>query len=116
MASSCVPAGPFESAGAELSAYDLETLMHDKWVLGLAEGMNVPAVIAADDDIRATGAPTLRALVPCVTPQTARRFVFCTDDPNPLHLLEDGHVDSMVRQAIALGLGPLLAPQPATPT
>src|SRR3990172_4442336 len=171
MASSCVPAGPFESAGAELSAYDLETLMQDKWVLGLAEVMNVPAVIAADDDIlakvraagrrpidghapglhgrdlnayaaagigsdhectdpveareklerglvimirEATGARNLAALVPLVTPQNARRFVFCTDDRNPLHLLEDGHIDAMVRQAIALGLDPLLALQLAS--
>ncbi|HEY6102475.1 MAG TPA: amidohydrolase family protein, partial [bacterium] len=166
MASSCVPAGPFESAGAELSAYDLETLMQDKWVLGLAEVMNFPAVVAGDDDVlakvraagrrpidghapglrgwqlnaytaagigsdhectgpeeareklergmvimirEATGARNLAALLPLVTPQNARRFVFCTDDRNPLHLLEEGHIDSMVRQAVSLGLDPLLA-------
>jgi len=171
MASSCVPAGPFESAGAELSAYDLETLMQDPWVLGLAEVMNFPAVVAADEDIlakiraagrrpidghapglrgwelnayaaagigsdhectdpaeareklerglvimirEATGARNLAALLPLVTPQNARRFVFCTDDRNPLHLLEDGHIDAMVRQAIALGLDPLLALQLAS--
>src|SRR3990172_5385239 len=53
MASSCVPAGPFESAGAELSAYDLETLMQDPWVLGRAEVITSPAVVAADEDILA---------------------------------------------------------------
>jgi adenine deaminase len=171
MASSCVPAGPFESAGAELSAYDLETLMQDKWVLGLAEVMNFPAVVAGEDDIlakvraagrrpidghapglrgwdlnayaaagigsdhectdpeeareklerglvimirEATGARNLAALLPLVTPQNARRFLFCTDDRNPVHLLEEGHIDSMVRRAIALGLDPLLALQLAT--
>ncbi|MGQ0551125.1 MAG: adenine deaminase [Armatimonadota bacterium] len=53
MASSCVPASPMESAGAELTAYDLETLMQDQWVLGLAEMMNVPGLLAADTEVLA---------------------------------------------------------------
>ncbi|MGH2406252.1 MAG: adenine deaminase, partial [bacterium] len=53
MASSCVPASSMESAGAELTAYDLETLLQDKWVLGLAEMMNVPGVLAADPEVLA---------------------------------------------------------------
>jgi adenine deaminase len=48
MASSCVPASHFESAGAELSAVDLEPLLNDRWVLGLAEMMNYPGVIHGD--------------------------------------------------------------------
>lgn len=48
MASSCVPASRFESAGAELSALDIETLLRDPWVLGLAEMMNYPGVVAGD--------------------------------------------------------------------
>jgi len=59
----------------------------------------------------ATGARNLAALLPLVTPRNARRFVFCTDDRNPVHLLEEGHIDSMIRQAIGLGLDPLLALQ-----
>jgi len=171
MASSCVPAGPMESSGAQLSAYDLENLMQDKWVLGLAEMMNYPGLLAGDGEVldklraaggrpidghapgltgadlnayaaagvgsdhectqpaealeklrrglivmirEASGARNLAALLPLVTPQNARRFVFCTDDRNPLHLLEEGHIDSMVRQAIALGLDPVLALQLAT--
>jgi adenine deaminase len=171
MASSCVPAGPMESSGAQLSAYDLENLMQDKWVLGLAEMMNYPGLLAADPDVldklraagtrpidghapglvgpdlnayaaagvgsdhectgpeeameklrrglvimirEASGARNLAALLPLVTVQNSRRFVFCTDDRNPLHLLEEGHIDSMVRQAIGLGLDPLLAIQLGT--
>jgi adenine deaminase len=171
MASSCVPASPMESAGAELTAYDLETLMQDKWVLGLAEMMNTPGVLAGSGEVlakltaagrrpidghapgitgldlnayaaagvgsdhecttvaeareklargmavmlrEATGARNLADLLPLVTPHNARRCMFCTDDRTPLHLLEDGHIDSMVRRAIDLGLDPLTAVQMAT--
>jgi adenine deaminase len=168
MASSCVPASPMESAGAEVTAYDLETLMQDNWVLGLAELMNIPGVLAGDAEVlakisaagrrpidghapglagldlnayiaagvnsdhecttvaeareklergmavmlrEATGARNLLDLLPLVTPRTARRCMFCTDDRTPLHLLAEGHIDSMVRRAIAAGLDPLVALQ-----
>lgn len=171
MASSCVPAGPFESSGATLSAYDLEVLMQDKWVLGLAEMMDYPGVLTSNDEVlaklkaaaarpvdghapgvlgsdlnayiaagigsdhecttreealeklrrgmvimirEASGARNLRDLLPLVTPETSRRFMFVTDDRNPVHLLEEGHIDSMIRQAIALGMNPLLALQLAS--
>ncbi len=48
MLSSCVPASCFESAGAELSAVDLEPLLANRWVLGLAEMMNYPGVVGGD--------------------------------------------------------------------
>jgi adenine deaminase len=168
MAPSCVPASAMENAGAELSAYDLEVLMQDKWVLGLAELMNAPGLLAGDPEVlakiraagrrpidghapaltgrdldayvaagvgsdhecttvaeaqeklrrgmvimirEASGARNLRTLLPLVTPWNARRCLFVTDDRNPLHLLNDGHIDSMVRDAIALGMDPLLALQ-----
>lgn len=50
MVSSCVPASHFESPGAELTALDIEPLLNDRWVLGLAEMMNYPGVIAGDED------------------------------------------------------------------
>lgn len=53
MLSSCVPASPLESAGAELSAEDLEPFMGNPWVLGLAEMMNYPGVIAGRADVLA---------------------------------------------------------------
>ncbi len=42
--SSCVPATPLETAGAELSAEDLKSFQDDPHVIGLAEFMNVPGV------------------------------------------------------------------------
>ena len=46
MASSCVPASPFESPRRPFVAGDLESLMRRRRVLGLAEMMNYPGVIA----------------------------------------------------------------------
>ncbi|MBT8396027.1 MAG: adenine deaminase [Gemmatimonadetes bacterium] len=48
MASSCVPATPMGTAGANLRAEDLEPLLHQPRVLGLAEVMNFPGVIFED--------------------------------------------------------------------
>ncbi len=49
MASSCVPATHMETSGARLEAHDLEPLLSSKWVLGLAEVMNYPGVVQADE-------------------------------------------------------------------
>ena len=56
----------------------------------------------------------LRDLIPLVTSKNSRRFLFVTDDRHPKELLEEGHIDSMVRQAIKWGLDPILAIQMAT--
>jgi adenine deaminase len=42
-ASSCVPASPFESAGAELLAADVRALLEVHGAIGVAEVMNFPA-------------------------------------------------------------------------
>lgn len=51
MLPSCVPALPFEYAGANLSALDLEELIKDDNVLGLGEMMNVPGVLTQDEKV-----------------------------------------------------------------
>jgi adenine deaminase len=61
-----------------------------------------------------TTARNLRDLIPFVTPKNSRRFLFVTDDRHPKELIEEGHIDSMVRQAIRWGLDPILAIQMAT--
>lgn len=48
MASSCVPATDMETAGANLEADDIAHLRANPWVLGLAEMMNYPGVVAGD--------------------------------------------------------------------
>lgn len=166
MLSSCVPASPFESAGVELTAEDLQPFLANVWVLGLGEMMNYPGIIAAEDEVlhkieiaahrivdghapalggiglnayAAAGISSdhecttaeeaaeklrhglfimiregsqtrnLQALLPLVTPATADRFMFCTDDKDVHNLLEEGQIDYMIRTAIAQGLDPILA-------
>ena len=46
---SCVPATPFEDAGAILEAEDMEELIGDENIFGLGEFMNAPGIINADD-------------------------------------------------------------------
>ena len=48
---SCVPATPFENAGAILEAADLEGPLADDRILGLGEFMNFPGVIHADPGV-----------------------------------------------------------------
>lgn len=52
-ASSCVPATHMGTAGATLSAGDISALLDEPQVLGLAEVMNFPGVIAGDEAVLA---------------------------------------------------------------
>ena len=49
----------------------------------------------------------LQALIPILTERHAPYLAFCTDDRNPLDIAEHGHLDYMIRTAIALGAPPL---------
>jgi len=166
MVSPCVPASPFESSGAELSALDLLPFLGDRWVLGLAEMMDYRGVAAGQPecldklkivnrhpvDGHAPGlsgrelcayiaagvrsdhecttveeareklrlgmhimiregshARDLEALLPLVRPDTVDRFMFVTDDKDVEDLLGEGHIDHMVRRAIAAGVHPVHA-------
>jgi len=50
---SCVPAAPFEDAGAVLCAKDLEPFIDHPHVCAIGEMMNFPGVLAADPDVLA---------------------------------------------------------------
>ncbi len=52
-APSCVPATPFETAGASISVADIETLMQQKEIRYLSEMMNYPGVLASDEAVMA---------------------------------------------------------------
>jgi len=52
-ASSCVPASPFESPGAELDHEDLAELLDEHGAIGIAEVMNFPGVINGDPEVLA---------------------------------------------------------------
>jgi adenine deaminase len=52
-ASSCVPASPFESPGAEVHAAEVRELLTEHGAIGVAEVMNFPGVVAGDADLLA---------------------------------------------------------------
>jgi adenine deaminase len=54
----------------------------------------------------ASVARNLRALAPLVAEFGPHRLAFCTDDREPEHVAEDGHVNTIVRDAVALGVSP----------
>ncbi len=101
-------------AGPDLNAYiaagissDHECTAADEAMEKLMAGMYIM--------IReGTGAKNLKDLLPIVTPQASRRMMWCTDDRHPHDLMEEGHIDSMVREAINTGLDPIVAIQMAT--
>lgn len=168
--SSCVPSTApemgLETSGARLGVADLLPHAAHPKVIGLAEMMNFPGVLAGDGDCLAKiaafahrhldgHAPLLRglalngylaagirteheatsaeealekirkgmtvliregsvckdlaALAPLLSPATSGFLAFCTDDRNPAEVLEEGHLDHLVRGAIARGVAPLAA-------
>lgn len=54
-------------------------------------------------------AKNLQALLPLITPSTERRLMFVSDDKRPGDLLEQGHLDFILRKAVKAGLDPLTA-------
>lgn len=49
----------------------------------------------------------LHALMPIITERLSPYLALCTDDRNPLDIAEQGHLDYMIRTAIAAGVEPL---------
>ncbi|MFZ5585261.1 MAG: adenine deaminase [Thermodesulfobacteriota bacterium] len=165
-APSCVPATGLETAGAALEAADLAGLIDHPRLLGLAEVMNFPGLVAGDAGVLAkilafagrpidghaplvggkalnaylTGGPesdhectqaaeaaeklargmwlmiregtsahNLADLLPLVTPASERRCLMVSDDRHPDTLAEAGHLDDLLRLAVARGLDPVTA-------
>ena len=163
MASSCVPASAFESPRRALTPGDLEGLLRRRRVLGLAEMMNFPGIIAGSaaelEKLGLAGAGHVDGHAPGVLGRglqayaaagirvrprgdharggpraapsrdvgadpggvggsqpgrapaarggvRANRLAFCTDDRDPDHIVSEGHLNSMVRAAVAAGIDP----------
>jgi adenine deaminase len=161
MAPSCVPASSFESPREALTPEQISELQDHPRVLGVAEMMNYPGVVAGDpaelaklagsDHVdghapglagpslnayvaagirsdhesvsyqealekrrlgmwvmlrEASGARNLADLLPLVLEHGPERCLFCTDDREPEFLVEEGHLDQMLRKSVALGVAP----------
>jgi adenine deaminase len=56
----------------------------------------------------------LHELLPVIKRLQPSRSLFCSDDITPNHLLHEGHLDAILRQAVAGGLDPIQAIRMAT--
>jgi adenine deaminase len=161
MASSCVPASRFESPRGPVTIEQLGELLKRERVLGVAEMMNFPGVIAGSPAELAKAAlsdhvdghaPGIRGkalnaylaagirsdheattygealekrrlgmgvllreasiarnlvdLLPLVREHGPELCCFCTDDREPNFIVEEGHINQMVRVAVANGIRP----------
>src|ERR671931_116888 len=125
MASSCIPASAFESPRRPLLPGDLESLLRRRRVLGKTLNAYAAAGIRSDHEaltveegrerLRAgmwllireeSMARNLQALLPLVQEFGTSRIAFCTDDRDPEDIAENGHINGMVRAAVATGIAP----------
>lgn len=56
-----------------------------------------------------TAAKNLKALLPVCKPPYSSRAMFCTDDRHPGDLIRVGHMDAIIREAVAYGVDPFTA-------
>jgi adenine deaminase len=61
-----------------------------------------------------TAARNLEDLLPLINRDNSRKCFFVTDDRHPQDLLEEGHINSIIKKAVKLGLDPITAIQMAT--
>jgi adenine deaminase len=89
---------------------DHESYDHEEVVEKMRKGMHM---LIRESSVTHFLAENIRAVTE-VNPALARRVSFCTDDVTPSDVLEKGHVDHLVRLAIAAGVDPITAIQMAT--
>lgn len=61
-----------------------------------------------------SAAKNVRAILPAVTPQNARRFAFCTDDKHLDEIIDEGTINASIKMVIEEGMDPLQAIQMAS--
>ena len=103
--------------GQKLNSYlqcgvrsDHESYAHEEMLEKLRNGMHV---VIRESSISHFLTENLR-IVTEIGLKATRRISFCTDDVVAADVLKRGHVDNMVRMAIAMGISPMAAIQMAT--
>lgn len=103
--------------GKELDAYlcggirlDHESYTHEEVVEKMRKGMHM---LIRESSVTHFLAENIRAVTE-VNPTLARRISFCTDDVTASDVLTKGHLDNVVRLAIAAGVEPMTAIQMGT--
>ena len=101
-------------SGKELNAYVAAGVYSDHECSTLEDALNklrLGQFIMIRDG---TAAQNLEALCPLLATQYQERCMFATDDKHPSDLLEGGHIDYIVKRAIALGADPIAAVKAAS--
>lgn len=101
-------------SGKELQAYVIPGIASDHECTSPAEAAEKLSAGMHIMIRQGTGARNLSALLPLISERTERRLMWCTDDRHPQDLLDEGHIDSMVRSAVQAGVDPILAIRMAT--
>lgn len=89
---------------------DHESYDHEEVVEKMRKGMHM---LIRESSVTHFLAENIRAVTE-VNPYMARRVSFCTDDVTATDVLEKGHLDNVVRLAIAAGVEPMAAIQMGT--
>ena len=92
--------------GKDLNAYAAAGIRSDHEVSTVEEGRERLRAGMWVLIREASGARNLHALLPLVGEFGPHRLAFCTDDREPEHIAEEGHINSMVREAVATGVAP----------
>lgn len=100
--------------GSELNAYLSAGVESDHECVGVEEAREKLRLGMRIMVREGSEAKNLEALLPLINEMTVRRFLLVTDDRNAADLLEEGHIDHLLRRAVALGLPALWAVQMAT--
>jgi len=100
--------------GKQLNAYIAGNIYSDHETTDLEEGREKLSRGLSLMIREGTTEKNLATLLPLVTDNTWPRFMFVSDDRSCSDLLEDGHVDAIIRKAIKLGLDPIRAIQLVT--
>ncbi|HZO97520.1 MAG TPA: adenine deaminase C-terminal domain-containing protein, partial [Gaiellaceae bacterium] len=93
-------------SGRELNAYAAAGIRSDHEASAVEEGRERLRAGMWLLIREASAARNLDALLPLLREYGPSRIAFCTDDREPEHIADDGHVNSMVRDAVAFGIPP----------
>ena len=93
-------------AGRDLHAYAAAGIRSDHEASTLEEGRERLRAGMWLLIREASAARNLHALLPLVAEFGPNRIAFCTDDREPEHIAEDGHINAIVRDAVAFGVAP----------
>ncbi|HET7745379.1 MAG TPA: adenine deaminase [Gaiellaceae bacterium] len=92
--------------GKELQAYAASGIASDHEALTVEEGRERLRAGMWLLIREASMARNLLSLLPLVEEYGPNRIAFCTDDRDPEDIVDDGHLNGMVRKAVAAGIAP----------